>query len=109
MASVLAPAEFARWLSRFLPALADRGPATLFTPATVSDSPDGLIAHLHGLNLSRAWCWHRIAATLPEDDPLVPVLLNTVRDHANAALPHVAGDDYMVEHWLVCYAVLLLS
>ena len=28
---------------------------------------------------------------------------------ADAALPHVIGDDYMVEHWLACYAVLLLS
>lgn len=29
--------------------------------------------------------------------------------HADAALPHVTGDDYMVEHWLAAYAVLLLS
>jgi len=29
--------------------------------------------------------------------------------HADAALPHVIGDDYVVEHWLAAYAVLLLS
>lgn len=29
--------------------------------------------------------------------------------HADAALAHVVGDDSMVEHWLACYAVLLLS
>jgi DUF2891 family protein len=109
MAAMLEPVQFGRWLDRFLPHLNDRRPATLFTPVTVSDPSDGLIAHLHGLNLSRAWCWQRIAATLPGDDPRVPALLSTVRDHAQAALPHVAGDDYMVEHWLVCYAVLLLS
>ena len=29
--------------------------------------------------------------------------------HAAAALPHAVGDDYMVEHWLAAYAVLLLA
>lgn len=109
MACVLDQERFVRWLSRFLPRLADRQPRTLFTPAIVSDSSDGLIAHLHGLNLSRAWCFERIADTLPGGDPLVPVLRSAVLEHARAALPHVSGDDYMVEHWLVCYAILLLS
>jgi hypothetical protein len=31
------------------------------------------------------------------------------RIHADAALPHVVGDDYMIEHWLACHAVLMLS
>ena len=35
--------------------------------------------------------------------------LTAMRTHAAAALPHVAGDDYMVEHWLAAYAVLLMS
>jgi hypothetical protein len=29
--------------------------------------------------------------------------------HAAAALPHVAGDHYMVEHWLAACAVQLLT
>jgi hypothetical protein len=29
--------------------------------------------------------------------------------HAEAALPHVVGGDYVLEHWLAAYAVLLLS
>jgi hypothetical protein len=28
--------------------------------------------------------------------------------HAEASLPYVIGDDYMVGHWLAAYAVLLL-
>jgi hypothetical protein len=28
---------------------------------------------------------------------------------AAAALPHVVGDHYNVEHWLAAYAVLLLT
>jgi hypothetical protein len=55
--------EFRRiWFDRFLPDLRRKAPpATLFTPATVSDRSDGKIAHLDGLNLSRAWCWRGVA------------------------------------------------
>jgi Protein of unknown function (DUF2891) len=56
--------EFPVWLAGFLPDLANGQPATLFTPATVSDRSDGKIAHLDGLNLSRAWCLRRIATAL---------------------------------------------
>ena len=109
MARLLPQAEFAAWLGRFLPGIAAGEPAALFTAALVSDSSDGQIAHLHGLNASRAWCWRRIAESLPDGDPRVGPALASAALHAAAALPHVVGDDYMVEHWLACYAVLLLS
>ncbi len=109
MAQLLPRDEFAWWLSFFLPGVAGREPASLFTPAVVSDASDGQIAHLHGLNASRAWCWRRIAESLPTGDPRVEHALAAARIHADAALPHVVGDDYMVEHWLACYAVLMLS
>ena len=32
----------------------------------VSDRTDGQIAHLDGLNLSRAWCWRHLAAAAPD-------------------------------------------
>jgi hypothetical protein len=109
MARLLPQAEFAAWLELFLPGIAAGRPAALFTPAVVADSSDGQIAHLHGLNASRAWCWRAIAESLPGGDPRIgPAIAAAVR-HADAALPHVVGDDYMVEHWLACYAVLLLS
>jgi Protein of unknown function (DUF2891) len=109
MAQILPPEEFAAWLSVFLPGIAGGEPGALFTPAIVSDASDGQIAHLHGLNASRAWCWRRIAESLPEADPRAASALAAARTHAAAALPHVVGDDYMVEHWLACYAVLLLT
>jgi hypothetical protein len=109
MASLLPRAEFAAWLGLFLPGIAAGLPAALFTPAVVSDSSDGQIAHLHGLNASRAWCWRRVAESLPDGDPRIGPALAAAAGHAAAALPHVVGDDYMVEHWLACYAVLLLS
>jgi len=109
MGQLMPTDAFARWLAAFLPDISDRAPAALFTPAIVSDASDGQIAHLHGLNASRAWCWRRLAELLPEDDPRVEPALAAMRTHAAAALPHVAGDDYMVEHWLAAYAVLLMS
>ena len=103
------PGGFPAWLSRFLPELADGRPTALLTPAVVSDSSDGHLAHLHGLNLSRAWAWRRIAAALDPGDPRVAVAEVAARTHADAALGRVVGDDYMVEHWLAAYAVLLLT
>ena len=71
MARILPRSTFLRWLEAFLPNLPDGQPAALFTPALVSDASDGQIAHLHGLNMSRAWCWRQLAALLPEVDPRV--------------------------------------
>jgi hypothetical protein len=101
--------QFSAWLARFLPGIENGEPETLFTPAVVSDASEGQIAHLHGLNASRAWCWRRLAESLPPADPRVGPALAAARSHLDAALPHVTGSDYMVEHWLAAYAVLALS
>ena len=107
MRRVLKASEFLGWLDRFLPRLAVREPATLFTPAVVSDRSDGKIAHLDGLNLSRAWCWRSIAATWPASDARRGVALEAAETHFAASLPHVAGD-YMGAHWLATFALLAL-
>jgi hypothetical protein len=109
MAQLLAPGDFSTWLSAFLPGIENGEPTALFQPAVVTDSSDGQIAHLHGLNASRAWCWRRIAESLPPSDARIGSALASAREHADAALPHVVGDHYMVEHWLAAYAVLLLT
>jgi Protein of unknown function (DUF2891) len=109
MAQILPREEFAGWLGLFLPGIGHGEPAALFTPVAVSDSSDGQIAHLHGLNASRAWCWRRLAESLPGGDARIEPALAAARAHAAAVLPHVVGDDYMVEHWLAAYAVLMVS
>jgi hypothetical protein len=53
--------------------------------------------------------WRRLAESLPADDPRVPVMLATAAAHAEPELEKASGTDYMVEHWLACYAVLYLS
>jgi len=109
MAQLLPGPAFSAWLARFLPGIANGEPRALFTPAFVSDARDGHIAHLHGLNASRAWCWRRLAEALPAADPRVFIARAAMASHAAAALPHVVGGDYSVEHWLAAYAVLLLT
>ena len=104
---VLDADEFSRWLDAFLPKLRDRQPETLFTPAIVSDRSDGKIAHLDGLNLTRAWCWRSIASTWPASDPRRTIALDAAETHLAASLPYVAGD-YMGEHWLATFALLAL-
>jgi hypothetical protein len=89
------PEEFPAWFGHLLPGVARRQPATLFEPAIVSDRSDGKIAHLDGLNLSRAWCWRELG--YPDH----------AERHLEAAMPHIAGD-YMGEHWLASFALLAL-
>jgi hypothetical protein len=108
MRRLMPPADFLPWFDRFLPRLEQQQPATLFHPATVSDRTDGKIAHLDGLNLSRAWCWRSLATALPDADPRRGVALGAADTHLRAGLPHVAGD-YMGEHWLASFAVLALE
>lgn len=99
--------EFAAWFADYLPHLAHRRPASLFAPAVVSDRTDGKIVHLDGLNLSRAWCWRELAATLPPGEAR-RAAGEAATAHLGASLPHVAGD-YMGEHWLASFALLALT
>ncbi|WP_395646485.1 DUF2891 domain-containing protein [Terricaulis sp.] len=107
MRRYLAPDAFRSWCRRFLPDARKGEPATLFAPARVSDRSDGKIAHLDGLNLSRAWCWRSIARALG-DTPAASVARDAAERHIAASLPHVAGD-YMGEHWLATFALLALE
>jgi hypothetical protein len=109
MRRVLSPTEFRTWFGRFLPGIARGEPKGLLRPATVSDRSDPKLVHLDGLNLSRAWCMRRIAATLPEDDPARNLLVESAARHTAAGLQHAASGDYAGEHWLATFAVYLLS
>ncbi|MDQ2878728.1 MAG: DUF2891 domain-containing protein [Pseudomonadota bacterium] len=103
MRAVLDAEGFARWFAAFLPDPLGAMTQGLRTPATVTDRSDGRLAHLDGLNLSRAWCWRVLADSLPDraTDAIVDA-------HLAAAMPHL-GDDYMGEHWLATFALLALA
>lgn len=106
MRRFLAPDAFGAWFHEFMPEASRGKPAALFSPARVSDRTDGKIAHLDGLNFSRAWCWRAIGPTL---GPSAAARAHDAADaHIAASLPHVAGD-YMGEHWLATFALLALE
>ena len=93
---------FPAWFARFLPHIGSGHPAVLFKPVQPSDRTDGKIAHLDGLNLSRAWCLRSLAAAGGG------LLEPAAEAHLDAAMPHLAGH-YMGEHWLATYALLALD
>jgi len=99
------PGEFSAWFGHFLPGVRQRQPACLFEPAIVSDRSDGKIAHLDGLNLSRAWCWRGIASFLAADE--ASIAQHSANEHLADGLLHIEGD-YMGEHWLASFALLAL-
>jgi hypothetical protein len=109
MSLVLEREEFLTWMDAFLPQLASGEPKSLFEPAFISDASDGQLAHLHGLNIYRAFVWKHLNEILPMDDARRPHLEVGRRVHAQASMGAVTGSDYMVEHWLACYAMLYLS
>lgn len=106
MRRLLPAPAFAAWFATFLPALADGQPETLLTPVRVSDRSDGRIAHLDGLNLSRAWAMRDIAAA--SDGPVAQTLHAAAAEHLSVAIDQIAGD-YMGEHWLASFALLAMT
>jgi hypothetical protein len=106
---VLAPADFAAWLGDFLPQVPADGSAAWLPVGIVTDRSDPKLAHLDGLNLSRAWMLEGIAAGLPDDDPRRAALLATAHAHREAALPHVTGEHYEGGHWLGSFATYLVT
>lgn len=109
MRRVLSPAEFATWLSAFMPQIPNKV-GVEWLPVVVSPDPsDPKLAHLDGLNLSRAWMLEGIAAGLPKDDPRRGVLAATAEAHHCAGLVLVTGEHYEGGHWLGSFAVYLTT
>ena len=109
MRRVLPPAQYADWLAKFLPGIPRNGRADWLTPGIVTDRSDPKLAHIDGLNLSRAWMLEGIASRLPEKDRRRAALLAAARAHAAAALPAVTGEHYEGGHWLGTFAVYLTT
>jgi uncharacterized protein YkwD len=105
MRRVLPRDEFRKWFHAFLPKAAQSEPASLFTPAIVTDRSDLQLVHLDGLNLSRAWCLRSIAVELAEDSPARATLTASANRHAEAGRKQVASGDYAGEHWLASFAM----
>lgn len=106
---VLPAGEFAAWLSRFLPDLPRDGNPGWLEPGIVTDRADPKLAHIDGLNLSRAWMLEGIAKGLPPGDTRRVALMAAADRHREAALPAVTGEHYEGGHWLATFAVYLTT
>jgi DUF2891 family protein len=109
MRRILRPPEYAAWLTAFLPGLPKDGSARWLTPAVVTDPADPKLAHLDGLNLSRAWMLEGMAAGLPAGDPRLPSLRAVAAAHRAAGLRAVTGEHYEGGHWHGTFAVYLVT
>lgn len=109
MRRVLAPAEFADWLTTFLPQVPTTESDEWLPIGVVTDKSDGKLAHLDGLNLSRAWMLEGIASGLPTGDARRAGLLAAARTHATSGLASVTGEHYEGGHWLGSFATYLTT
>ena len=109
MRRVLPPYEFGRWLKFFLPQIPTRVDST-WLPVVVSPDPsDPKLAHLDGLNLSRAWMLEGIASVLLPSDSRRNALSAAADEHRRAGLAAVTGAHYEGGHWLGSFAVYLTT
>jgi len=109
MRRVLPSQEFARWLRIFMPQLLLSGKDKWLQPVVSSDPSDPKLAHLDGLNLSRAWMLEGIAAGLPKNDKRIPSIMAIAEAHRRAGLAAVTGEHYEGGHWLGSFAVYLVT
>jgi Protein of unknown function (DUF2891) len=106
---VLPQDEFAVWLKTFLPQLSRAKDGTWLQPVVSPDPGDPKLAHLDGLNLSRAWMLRGIASALPNRDKRLRAINAAAEAHTRAGLAAVTGEHYEGGHWLGSYAVYLVT
>lgn len=109
MHRVLPAREFAAWLKRHLPGIPGDFRRAWLPPAVSPDPSDPRLAHLDGLNLSRAWMLEGIASGLPAGDGRRSALRRAAEDHAKAGLAAVTGRHYEGGHWLGSFATYLTT
>jgi hypothetical protein len=109
MRRVLPSAEFAKWLKGFMPQLPEKAGAEWMSVAVSPDPSDPKLAHLDGLNLSRAWMIEGIISALPASDSRRPALAAAAEAHRRAGLAAVTGEHYEGGHWLGSFAVYLVT
>lgn len=101
--------EFSAWLGAFLPTIPISSAEIFLPPAVVTDPTDGKLAHLDGLNLSRAWMLDGIASALSAGDPRRASVIATRDAHSKSGLAAVTGEHYEGGHWLASFATYLTT
>ena len=109
MRRVLPSQEFARWLRTFMPQIPTSGDRIWLPPVVSPEPSDPKLAHLDGLNISRAWMLEGVAVGLPKTDKRMPSIMENAEAHKKAGLAAVTGEHYEGSHWLGSFAVYLVT
>jgi hypothetical protein len=104
MRRILPRPDFAEWLTAFMPAIGTEG---WLPVAVVTDREDGKLAHIDGLNISRAWMLEGMAFGLNDQDARHEALMTAARAHAVDGLAGVSDEFYAGSHWLASFATYL--
>ena len=102
MLKVLPEQEFKKWLKKLLPKF-EKNPDKFLEPAIVTDRSDGKLAHLDGLNFSRAWCLYEMGYALNNQK-----MVNLGDKHFNYSYEKMDSGEYAGAHWLASFAVYAL-
>jgi hypothetical protein len=103
MMKVLTEKEFRKWLKDFMPGF-EKNPAKFLEPAIVSDRSDGKLAHLDGLNFSRAWCLFERGKALNNQK-----MIDLGTTHFNYSYEKMDSGEYAGAHWLASFALVALK
>lgn len=102
MLKILPEKEFHKWLKKFLPGF-EKSPDSFIKIAVVSDRSDGKLAHLDGLNYSRAWNLFEMGKALNNDK-----MISLAKEHFNYSYEKMDSGEYAGAHWLASFALYAL-
>lgn len=102
MLKVLPEDEFKIWLDTFLPGF-ESNPSKFLEIAKVTDRSDGKLAHLDGLNFSRAWCLFEMGHALNNQK-----MIDLGANHFMYSYEKMDSGEYAGAHWLASFAVYAL-
>lgn len=108
MRRILDAEVYHHWLSEFLPVADVVSEDAWLEPVASVNPSDGKLAHWSGLNLSRAWMLSAVAANCRQSQ-LAQKLSSLATRHQSAGLDAIEAGEYAGAHWLVSFAVYLLT
>ncbi len=103
MLKVLPQQEFHKWLKTFLPKF-EKHPEKFLEVAVVTDRSDGKLAHLDGLNYSRAWCLYEMGHALNNKK-----MIELGDKHFAYSYEKMDSGEYAGAHWLASFATYALT
>lgn len=102
MLKILPEKEFRLWLKMFLPGF-EKNPEKFLQIAIPLDRTDGKLAHLDGLNFSRAWCLFEIGNAL-NNQKMIALGVS----HFTYSYEKMDTGEYAGSHWLASFATYAL-